>query len=210
MFVQWGDVIKLMVGLFVIVDPIGSATLFLALTDAHHEYRPRVVRTSVLTMFVVLVTAAFVGRFVLQLFGISVESFKVIGGILFLLTSLDMLNASPSRTKHTPEEDMEAESRREFAVVPLGVPILAGPGAISWVLIEMARAPDTAAQGIVLGVIVVCSVATAVVLLLASALAQFLGTTGRNILTRLMGLVVGALAVEFIVSGLRAMVPAWH
>jgi multiple antibiotic resistance protein len=195
------------IALVVMTDAIGTAPLFLALTSQHAKSRVKIALLASLTAVVTLLASAYFGDMILKVFGISVSSFRVIGGILFLLMSIDMLNAKQSRTKHTPEEDAEAVSKRELAIVPIGIPFLAGPGAISSVLIFMSRT-ETPMDKLWVSLVIVLTCAVSFSILAGSVwIAPRLGKTGMNVLTRLMGLILGAVAVEMLVGGLKEMVP---
>ena len=197
----------MLIALLVMIDPPGAAPMFLTITERYAEHRTKIAFGASLTAFVVLVLAGFVGQQILDLFGISIASFRVIGGILFLAMAIDMLNARSSRAKRTPEEELEAASRKELSVVPLGIPLLAGPGAISSVLIYMHESETVQQKASVVGVIGVACATTFIMLALAALIAPKIGQTGLNIMKRMMGLILGALAVEFIVGGLREMLP---
>lgn len=202
------ELLKMAVALFVMIDPIGAAPIFLSLTARHTpKERARIALIAVTTAVVLLVATALVGRLALNMFGISIASFRLVGGILFLLIGLDMLNVRPSRTRHTPEEDTEAASRHEMALVPLGIPLLAGPGAIGTVLLLAHNSPAPAVRGAVIGVICGIGLVVYVVLRLAGPLGRLLGATGINILTRLMGLVTGAIGIEQIAAGAKELFP---
>lgn len=203
--------LKMLVSLFAIVNPIGTAPLYLGMTGSFsNDERKKIAKNAAFTCAIVLFIVALVGQWMLALFGISVASFRVIGGIVFLLMAIDMLNVRPSRTKMTPEEESEATEvgeRRQLAIVPLGVPMLAGPGAISTILLYSNENPDVAWRLTVYGVIAVVCFASWLVLAGAAPLGRLLGTTGINILTRLMGLIVGAIGAESLTAGLRALMP---
>lgn len=204
-------ILKMLVSLFAIVNPIGTAPLYLGMTGNMTEgERAGIARSAAITCAIVLLVTATLGQWTLTLFGISVGSFRVIGGIVFLLMAIDMLNVRPSRTKVTPEEESEAAEvgeRRQIAFVPLGVPMLAGPGAISTVLLYANESPQVTSRLVVYPVILGTCLATWIVLALAGPLGRLLGTTGINILTRLMGLIVGAIGAESLAAGLKALMP---
>ncbi len=202
------ELAKMTISLLVMIDAIGTAPMFLALTARHSDHRTRIALLASLTCFVALICSAFLGDVILKLFGISIDSFRVIGGVLLFLMALDMLNAKPSRTKQTPEEGSEAISRRELAIVPLGIPLMAGPGAISSVLIYMNKAELPADKALIVGMIAFVVLVSFGIFAGATWIAPKLGRTGMNVLNRLMGLVLGAIAVEMLVGGLRAMIPA--
>lgn len=195
------------VALLVMTDAIGTAPLFLAMTAQYAESRVRIALLASLTAVTTLLASAYLGDYILKIFGISVSSFRVIGGILFLLMALDMLNAKQSRTKHTPEEEADVISKRELAIVPIGIPFLAGPGAISSVLLFMSRAHSPTDKLWVTAVIIFVMGVSFAILAGATWIAPRLGRTGMNVLIRLMGLILGAVAVEMLVGGLKEMMP---
>jgi multiple antibiotic resistance protein len=201
------ELTKMLVALLVMIDPPGAAPMFLAITERHAKHRTKIAFAGSLTAFTVLMASGFFGQHILDMFGISISSFRVIGGILFLAMAIDMLNARSSRAKKTPEEETEAASRKEMSIVPIGIPLLAGPGAISSVLIYMSESENPQEKAAVVGVIGIACTVTFVMLALAALIAPRIGQTGINILKRLMGLVLGALAIEFIVGGLGEMLP---
>lgn len=206
---DWAEYLKMLAGLFVIIDPIGLIPLYLGVTPlSNASARRAVALRSTATAFLALTVAALVGESVLGLFGITMGSFQVIGGIVLLLIALDMVNARLSRTKETPEEAVETSSRYDPAIVPLGIPMIAGPGALSTVILysDKARAPID--YGLLLSLVVIVCLACYLCMRLAVPLGRRLGTTGINVMTRLMGLVAGAIGVEFIAEGLRGLFPS--
>lgn len=205
---DWAELTKMLVALLVMIDPVGVAPIFLALTSSAPDQRSRVARLAAVTATIVLVVAALIGPFVLAMFGISLASFRVIGGVLFFLMALDMLNARPSRTKRSEKEEEEAKLRKETAIVPLGLPLLAGPGAISSAIINFKSQQNVFEQGAVILIILIACSATYLCLRLAAAIAQRLGATGIAVLERLMGLILGAIAVEMFMKGIRELLPA--
>ena len=141
MAVVWTDYTRFAVTLLAILDPFAAIPLFLRLTDGYStRERRRTARVTSLAVFGVLAGAALAGDMILDAFGTSLPAFRVGGGIVLLLMALSMLNASPDRTRHSPEEDELLTTKEAVAVVPLGVPLLAGPGAISAVILQMDRA----------------------------------------------------------------------
>lgn len=205
---EWADLLKILVALLVMVDPIGLAPLFLALTASHPEGRARVAKIAIFTAATVLIIAAVIGPYILQMFGISLASFRVVGGVLFFMLALDMLNSRPSRTKRTEKEDEEAKVRKETAIVPLGLPLIAGPGAISSVIISFKAQEAWSMKAAVILVILIACAVTYLVLRLSAKIAHKLGATGIAVMERLMGLILGAIAVELVVKGLVELIPA--
>jgi multiple antibiotic resistance protein len=205
---EWSTYAHNAASLFVIANPLGVTALFMSLTNRQTaEQRIRTARGTATTVAVVLITAVFVGDASLKFFGIRMASFHVGGGILILLMAITMLQAWPSPTHHTPEETEEAAIKGGVAVVPLGIPFVAGPGAISTVIIYADQAAtwfDT-----VFLVLTVLFVAGSVwiALRLSDRVRSILGTAGINIITRLLGLILAAVGVEFIVDGLAQFFP---
>jgi len=128
--------VKIFVAMIVVVNPFGIMPVFVAMTSSHSDgERMRIARIAAQTVAVVLLISAIFGERVLELFGISIASFKVGGAILIMLNAMAMMQAMPARDKQTPEEAEEAEDKASIAVVPLGIPLLAGPGAMSTIVI---------------------------------------------------------------------------
>jgi multiple antibiotic resistance protein len=194
--------------LFVIVNPIGAIPLFVGYTrNQTATERRATARTTAIAVAIVLIVSMFFGDHVLQFFGIGLPSFRVGGGILILLMAIAMLNAQPGGARYTAEESREGESKEHIAVVPLAIPILAGPGAISTTIIYSHQAHSLADLAILAGAALAVTAAIATALYLADPIAQRLGRTGINIATRIMGLILAAVAVEFIAEGLVQLFP---
>lgn len=206
---EWGELFKFTVTLLAIVNPIGGVPTFLSATKGWNAAdRSRTARTIAFTVFWVLAATALFGTSILEVFRISVPSFQIGGGILLLILAISMLHARESLLRQTPEEAQEASDKQAVGVVPLGIPLLAGPGAISSVII----ATHEAAGGLlghvnVLIPIFLVALAAWATFLVAIRVASRLGTTGINIITRLMGLILAAVAVEFIYRGLVQLFP---
>ena len=198
---------KAFLGILSVVNPVGAIPIFMGLSEGAEEgERRKMASIAAGLSTVVLLAAALGGDHILRLFGISLASFEVGGGILLLLMAISMLHARTSHVKHSPEEAEEAEERESVAVVPLGLPILAGPGSISTVILyAQGRSPLELAvlSGAILGVGGVVWTS----LVLAGPITERLGTTGINVVIRIMGLVLAAVAVEFMAKGLRELLP---
>lgn len=202
------DYIKILISLVVVLDPIGAVPVFLAMTPEHtHSQRKRTVNIAALATAVVLIIAAVAGDFVLQMFGIGIAAFRVGGGIVILLMAISMLHARVSGTVQTPDEAKEAKDKDDVAVVPLAIPLLAGPGAISTVIIVAHRGEGAAHLGIVCGLILIVAALTWLSLRLGAVIQPTLGRTGINVVTRLMGLLLAAVAVEIVARGLTELFP---
>lgn len=206
----WSDYTRFVISLFAIMTPFAAIPIYLSLTEGRsHAFKARTADGAALTVLFVLVLSAFAGDLLLRLIGTSLDSFRVGGGIVLLLMALSMLNAQVSRVQQTPGEKDEAGQRDAVGVVPLGLPLMAGPGAISSVIIQAQRADDWVHLLLVIGCITaVCGLAWAA-LRMAEPIGTRLGRTGLNILNRLFGLLLTAVAVEIIATGLRNLFPGW-
>lgn len=207
---EWHQLFKTTVALLAIVNPFGGIPIFISATHGWSARdRARTSRTVALTVLVVLALAAFTGDQLLEFFNVSIGSFMVGGGILVLLLAISMLQAKESPIRQTPEEAVEAADREAVGVVPLGIPLLAGPGAISSVIIAAHQFRHGDLLGHVLLLIPIATVALVVwgVFLLGGRISRRLGRTGLNIVTRLMGLILAAMAVEFIARGIIELFP---
>lgn len=203
------DYTRFFIALFAVLTPFGAIPIFLNLTDGQSpRSRLNTARATVATVICVLLSAAFAGDAVLSLFGTSLASFRVGGGIVLLLMGLSMLNAQVSRVQQTPHEAQEAEQRQSVGVVPLGMPVLVGPASISTVIIEMQRGAGWGHSAAVTACILLVGGIVFLILNLATPIGAKLGTIGLNILNRLFGLLLCAIAVESIANGLKALFPA--
>ncbi len=206
---EWSDLFKTTIGLLAIVNPIGGIPIFISATRGWTiQERARTARTVSITVFSVLFVSLFLGERILDFFSISISSFLVGGGILILLLAISMLQAKDSLIRQTPEEAEEAAERQAVGVVPLGIPLLAGPGAISSVIIAAhhVKSGFIGHTKLILPILLISLVVWGIFLLSVRITNKF-GTTGINIVTRLMGLILAAMAVEFIAKGLGELFP---
>jgi multiple antibiotic resistance protein len=198
---------KFLVALLVIVDPIGMVPMFILLSgsSAREVDRRRIARLASVAVAVVLVAAALIGESVLRLFGISLPSFKVAGAILIMLMAISMMQANPLKEKQTAEEAKEAEDKDSIAVVPLAVPLLAGPGAISTTIIYASERFALAHYALIIACCLIAALLTWLTLRAAIPMSHRMGKTGINVMVRLMGLLLAAVAVEIFVDGVRGL-----
>lgn len=200
--------LKITIALLAIVNPIGSLPIFISATDGWSvPDRARNARTVAVTVFIVLSLAAFVGDGMLSFFGISIPSFQVGGGILIMLISISMMHGKQSGTRQTAEEAQSLAEREVIAIVPLSIPLLAGPGAISNMILSAQQQPSFLGHLSLVIPVLLVSIIIWLVLKLSDNITQRLGTIGINIITRLMGLILAAMAVEFIAHGLLGLFP---
>ena len=202
------DAFKIFIALIALVNPLGVLPMFISLTqDFDSAQKQRAIRTAAFTVVAVITTCALLGEQIIKFFGISTASLQVAGGLLILLMSLSMLNAQPSGAKTTAEERDEAEHKDTIGVVPLGIPLLTGPGAMSTVIVLAGKSHHASDYIALIGSGVVIAALVWLTLQMAEPIARVMGRTGINIATRIMGLLVAAVAVEFIVDGLVVMMP---
>jgi len=189
--------------IFVLVDPIAAIPTFLIMTAGDDQVdRQHMARRAAWTCFLVLACFAAAGTLIFRLFGITLPAFKIAGGVILLLIGLDMLRARRSPTKETPMETEEGAEKEDVGIIPLGVPMLAGPGSISTVMVLMSGAPAIWYAGPVLVAIAITAFSSYWILSGADRVRGYLGETGIRILTRMMGLLLTAIAVQFILNGL--------
>ncbi len=196
--------------LFVIVDPITTVPAFLAMTETNSSAeRVRMARLASAVTFVVLVLFSVGGRSLLGAFGVTVPAFEIAGGIVLLKVALDMLQARRTAIKETPEEQAEGINKDDIAITPLAVPMLAGPGAMTAVVLISAQAVSLAHQAVMIGNILLVSLITFLVLRLAALRSSIFSAITLKILSRVMGLLLAAIAVQFILTGVQAAHLLW-
>lgn len=205
---EWTEYLKFFIGLVAILNPIGVIPIFINLTQHQSgAERRQTAYVTGLSVGLVLIISLLAGELILNIFGISIDSFRVGGGILVLLMAISMMQATMSPAKQTPEEARDAILKESVAVVPLAIPLLAGPGAISTIILYGNRHPAMLEKTILGGGIVIVAVLIALIFLLAQPLAARLGRTGINVITRIMGLIMAAIGVEFMANGLKGLFP---
>jgi multiple antibiotic resistance protein len=194
---------------FSVVDPFAVIPAFLSMTQGDSEAKKRsaALRAAVATTLALLIFAC-AGSYILKLFGITLGAFRIAGGILLFLVALDMLRAQKSRTRTSPEEETEGAEREDVAVIPLAIPMLAGPGSIATVMVLMSEAQgDWLRIAVVVASILLTGGLTFLLLRSAGVLERTLKQTGLNILNRVMGLILAAMAVQITIMGLRDVLP---
>lgn len=201
---------KVLVGMMAIVNPMGAVPIFMSLTaERTAAYQRNAAIVSTFSSAVVMVIALVAGVQILGAFGIGIPAFRVAGGILIFSMSLSMLHAKPSNARHTAEEHEEARQKDSIAVVPLAIPLLAGPGTMSTVIVYGHSHPTFIDHVVIT---VACVSVCLVVLgcfLLAPKIIHAMGQTGMNLLSRIMGLLLMAISIEFVTKGLLAIYPGW-
>ncbi|NIP73341.1 MAG: NAAT family transporter [Gammaproteobacteria bacterium] len=192
--------------LFIVVDPIGVAWMFVTLTrGAGHATRRRMAVTGTALAAVILFVFFFIGDPLLRTLGITLPAFRIAGGVLLFLLAIDMVFARQSGLRSTTvQEQAEAEQRHDVSVFPLAFPLIAGPGALTTVLLMTSARGDPLIFLGMLAILALVLMLTLAALLAATAIMRLLGETGVNVLSRLLGLVLAALAVQYMLDGLRA------
>jgi multiple antibiotic resistance protein len=198
--IEWTFIIKTTIALIAIVDPIGCLPLFLSLTGQHKKINKKnVVKMTAITVFIILVTSLFLGDKILNMFGISMPSFQICGGILLLIMAISMMLG-----KHQViESGQNGKSDKDLiAFVPLSIPLLAGPGAMSNMIIAAHQAPNLINQSFLILPCLAVSLLIWLTLSFAENISRVIGTIGTKIITRVMGLLLGSMAIEFITRGI--------
>ena len=194
----------------VVVEPVGVIPIFVALTQGASEAeRRRMARKGVFIAALILLVFALVGGPFLELMGISIDSFRIFGGVLLFLIALEMVFARTSGSRTSGPEEEEGRQRSDISVFPLAFPFIAGPGALATILLSFG--PASHDPVLFLGLLACVAVVLVIALLtlyLASPLMRLMGVTGANVLNRLFGVVLGALAVQFVIDGLRGSFPS--
>lgn len=203
------DILKALIAIIVLINPLEGIPLFLARTSGLPDAaRVSVARRASLTVLVLLLGAMIGGKVILYLFGIEIATFTIAGGVIILLIALKMVLDAPK------PEPAATDGSGDVAIVPLGTPLLAGPGPISSVIVFSGKGIGThttlwMSDLVLLGLIVAASLVTYLSLRMALPVGRLLGPTGINVLTRLAGILVSAIALQMILSGLLETFPAW-
>jgi multiple antibiotic resistance protein len=204
------DLYKPLIALLAIVNPIGAIPFFIHFTQGFSTLqRQRTIRVSAFSTFVVIAVSAVAGLRIIEFFGISLASFQVGGGLLLLISALQMLNAQPAETRadDLSEGDHKVDAGDSIAIVPLTIPLLTGPATISTMVIYADKTRHWWEQAVLVGYGVVIGLSVWLAFRLSGRIAKALGRTGINVMTRLMGLILAALAVEVMSDGLVKLFP---
>lgn len=201
-----GFAILAFTSLLAIVNPIGSVPLYIAMTGGYSRaHRQATLRRAIATAFGILVAFAALGTWILQFFGITTQAFQIAGGIIFFGIGWDMLQARRSRVRTTDEEVSEGAAKDDIGIIPLGMPTLAGPGAITTVIALNGQATDLLSHAAVYVAIVLVLLISWLILTAAPAVTRRMGSTGMNVLTRLMGLIVMVVGAQLVINGVTVV-----
>jgi len=196
--------------LFVIVDPFATVPAFLAMTPRDTpEQRIRMARLASFVMAGVLLVFAVAGKIIFKFLGITMPAFQIAASIVLLVVALDMLRAQRSRVQETSEETLAGAEKADIAITPLAVPMLAGPGAISTAIVLQTKADGVTQHVALYGCILAVAVASYLILRAAAHGARWLNPIFMKIITRIMGLLLAAVAVQFMINGLKGVKAEW-
>ncbi|EGA69684.1 hypothetical protein VISI1226_17505 [Vibrio sinaloensis DSM 21326] len=200
--------LQFFLGLVAAVNPVGIMPVFVSLTGhMTQEEKHKTAVTANVAVAIILVVSLLAGQMLLDMFSISLDSFRVAGGLLLLSIAFSMMSGKLGEDKQNKQEKSEYVSREQIGVVPLAMPLMAGPGAISSTIVYGSRYPSMFDTVGIIITIVLFALATWLLFRSAPLIVRFLGQTGINVITRIMGLILGALGIEFIANGLRNLFP---
>ncbi|GEA51657.1 UPF0056 inner membrane protein [Vibrio inusitatus NBRC 102082] len=200
--------LQFFVGLFAIVNPVGIMPIFVSLTNhLSPEERIKTASTANIAVAVILIVSLFAGQMLLDVFSISLDSFRIAGGLLLVSIAFAMMNGQLGEQKQNKQEKAESISKEQVGVVPLAMPLMAGPGAISSTIVFGSNHTGPMDYVAVTVTVIIFSFCCWVLFRSAPFIVRFLGQTGINVITRIMGLILGALGIEFIASGIGALFP---
>jgi multiple antibiotic resistance protein len=192
--------------LFIIIDPVATIPAFISMTpDDSAEDRQRMARLACTVMAAVLIVFAVAGKWIFKFLSITMPAFQIAASIVLMIVAIDMLRAQRSRMQETKEETAEGSRKTDIAITPLAIPMLAGPGAISTVILLQARAADWVQRGALFGCILGVSVVSYLILRFAARGARWLSPIALRITTRIMGLLLAAVAIQFLLNALQEL-----
>jgi len=208
------EFIKTYVGMVALMNPLGAIPILIGICSSKPDVVcQRIPRMTATAIFIILMVSVWMGEIILKLFGISIEAFQAGGGILILLMAIHMLQAKQDSVKQTEGEkkqlsEKEMKNMMSVAVVPMAIPLMAGPGTISFSIIQGAEVADIAGGRLILSIVILAAALLAwFTLAMAKPIGKKLGVTGLNIATRLMGMLLAAIGVQMIAHGLAKLLP---
>ncbi|RXP53224.1 NAAT family transporter [Lutibacter sp. HS1-25] len=192
---------------FTIINPLGTMPIFMSMTASlSKERRKQTAKKATIVAFFTVIAFAFSGQVLFNFFGISVNSFRIVGGLIFFMMGWDMLQARLGQFKHTDDEEQLDAYVEDISITPLAIPMICGPGAITNAIILMEDADNYQQKIVLIATIAFVLLLTYWVLVGASKITEKLGSTGNKVMMRLMGLIVMVIAVEFFFSGLKPII----
>ncbi len=207
--VTYAETVKFLVAMIIMLNPLGSLSIFLQLTHRFPLLHQR--KTAVkcgTTITIIMVLTIWLGSQFLEVMGITIASFRFAGGIILLLTGLSMLQSKESPINHTPEDDIAAEERSSIAIVPLALPIIIGPGAMSTLVIASNDYPALVHKMWLSVLCIILAIGMGLIMYYGSTIARLVGESVIKVITRVMGMIIMAIAVGMLANGLLGLLPA--
>jgi len=193
--------------LFALINPIGITPILLSMTEGDDdiEYK-NIVKKGILTAYIILTIFTLMGDLIFKFYGITIYAFMIAGGILFLRNSFDMIDSKVSREASTPLETKEAIKKEDISITPIGIPLIAGPGAITSVMLLSSQTNTFIDKCIVHINIIITLLLTYIILLLGKKISKKIGATGIRIIQRIMGLILLVISIQFIINGILLLI----
>lgn len=196
--------------LIALINPIGIIPIYLNIIENFNEKdQKEITFKAILIAFIVLIVFAILGTFIFDFFNLTIYGFKIVGGILFFRIGLNMLESKISRTKSTPKEEEEALNKEDVTYTPLAIPLIAGPGAITSVMLLSQKVSTMPQKVLFILSIIICITITYMILLTSKKLSKKIGTSGIRIIQRIMGIILMVIAIQFIFDGLSLILENW-
>jgi len=193
--------------LFTLINPIGISPILLGITkDLNDKEYTKVVKKGIIVAYFILFVFALMGSLIFEFYGITINAFMIAGGILFFRSSIDMIEAKVPRSSSTPKETEEAEEKEDISITPIGIPLIAGPGAITSVMLLSSQAINITDKLVLHFNIIITLLLTFIILLLGKKISKKIGTTGIRIIQRIMGIILLVLSIQFIINGIIPLV----
>ena len=193
--------------LFAVINPLGITPIFVAMTEQYNkEVRLKIARKGIITGSIILIVFTILGSLIFQFYGITVEAFQIMGGIIFFRSGMRMLDAKVGRSRTTESEREEFRDTDEIAISPIGVPLITGPGAITGVVILSGKAENSLSIAILLLAVFITMMIFYFILKAGNYIGQKIGIAGMRVIERMMGLILMVIAVQFIINGIETIV----
>ena len=193
--------------LFTLINPIGITPILLSITkDLDDNEYTGIIKKGIIVAYLILFIFSLMGSLIFEFYGITINAFMIAGGILFFRSSIDMIEAKVPRSSSTPKETEEAEEKEDLSITPIGIPLIAGPGAITSVMLLSSQAISTGDKLILHFNIILTLLLTSVILLLGKKISKRIGTTGIRIIQRIMGLILLVISIQFIINGIVPLI----
>jgi len=192
--------------LFAVINPLGITPIFVAMTEKYDsETRSKIARKGIITGSVILIVFTLLGSIIFQFYGITVEAFQIMGGVIFFRSGMRMLDAKVGRSRTTESEREEFKDTDEIAISPIGVPLITGPGAITGVVILSGKAPTNFSVLVLLFSVIISMFIFYFILKAGNYIGQKIGIAGMRVIERMMGLILMVIAVQFIINGIETI-----